>query len=164
MMKKTLTFIAGAVVLIFVLGYLRMRYILGKVEYGIAKGVKPEKLSFREVVVYLPIWIYNPTGSSIVLSNLDLNIFMDKVYVSSITSNQSYRLNPDQKTTYPMTISIKPADIIELLRQKGQVIDDPDWLSKIEVTVMGSVDMDLGWIALKKIPVKFSDNLRYYLE
>jgi hypothetical protein len=163
-MKKRTLIILAVIVGIIVTIYLSFRSWIQKVQYGVDKGVKLKKISVRNIIVYLPIYFYNPSSLNIVVSNLDLKVFMDNYFVTNITSRGNYELRSKQYSTYPIDINIAPGDLLKILSEKGQVIDDPDWLKDVNVNVQGTATFDLGFIRIPNVPINFSDSLKYYVE
>jgi len=152
----------GALILLAVIGYMKAKKWISQINYGIASGVKVSKITLQNVSVYVPIWFYNPTPFSFVVSDLDLKIYFNNQYVSSIISPSNYRLNSKVNSTYPLTINVKYADIIKLLAEQGTIINDPDWLSKIQVRIVGTVKIDTGILSLKQ-NINITDSLKYYV-
>ena len=163
-MNKKALLIVAVIVGIIVTIYLSFRSWLKKVEYGVANGVRLKKISARNIIVYLPIYFYNPSTLNIIVSNLNLKVFMDNYFVTNITSSGNYQLRSKEYSTYPIDINIAPGDLLKILSEKGQVINDPDWLKSVNVNVQGTATFDLGFIRIPNVPINFSDSLKYYVE
>lgn len=166
-MKKTtkivLVALLGMAVATTVGLYFRSKSYLKEIKYGISTGVKLLRIGLKDIQILLPIWLYNPTPINIVVSNLDLRIYMNGYYVSTITSPKSYQLTSGQKSTYPLIISIKTGDVLNLLENEGQIINDQDWLSKVIIRVEGTVTVDLGLFRLNRKKIFIEDSLKKYV-
>jgi len=161
--KIVLVSLLGIAVASLIGFYVKAKSYVKEVKYGINIGVKILKIGLKDVQILLPIWIYNPSPINIIVSNLDLRIYLDGYYVSTIKSPSSYQLTSEQKSTYPMTISIKTADVLNLLADKGEIINDPEWLSKVFIKVEGTVTLDLGIVRLNKKKIFIEDSLKKYV-
>ena len=163
MTKKIIFGFLGALVLAAIILAIRAKTWINQVKYGVATGVKPLKIGFNIIKVYMPIYFYNPTPFTIVASNLDVKILFDSHYVSRIKSPSNYKLISKQNSTYPLTVNVDPKEVINLLAERGEIINDPDWLKKVKVTVIGTVTLDVGLFKLNKFPIEFTDSLKYYV-
>jgi hypothetical protein len=163
MSKKILYGILGALVLSVVLFYLKAKSWIKQFKFGIASGVRITKISLTKIDVYLPLWFYNPAPIDAVISDLDLKIFFDGYYISSIKSPKHIALVSKRNSTYPIDISLSIGQALEYLGDRGEIINDPDWLKQVEITIIGSVTFEIGLIKMKKFPIKIVDSLKSYV-
>jgi LEA14-like dessication related protein len=163
-MKNSWIYIVIGMVALAVVGLvMKAKSWQSKVEYGIGKGVKILGLNGKNISVLIPIYIYNPTPFKVIISNLDLDIYFNGFKVSTIESRSNYALPPQKYSTYPITVLIKPMDVINLLADQGAIIDQPDWLKKVNVRILGSVSWYAGVFTIKDYKIDLTDSLKSYL-
>jgi LEA14-like dessication related protein len=163
-MKKTWLFTILAVVVATAVGiYLKVRSWAKQIDYGVADGVQLEQLSYEGIKVLLPIWIYNPAPFDVVFSNLNLRIYFNDYYVSTIHSKKNYKIASKQNSTYPIMVTLDPKATLHLLAEQGQIIDEKNWLEKVTVRVEGSVDMDFGLLRINNYDIELVDSLKSYV-
>ena len=155
--------IIGAVVLFIVVSAIKVSQWSKKIQYGVANGVKLIGLSGKNVKVLIPLWIFNPTPFSMVISKLDLDIYFNGYYVSKIQSKSNYKIQSKANSTYPLEINVRPMDIIKLLADQGTIIDQGNWLERVEVKVKGKATIDLGLFTLRNFNIELKDSLKYYV-
>jgi LEA14-like dessication related protein len=160
--KIALFSIIGVLILSVVIGYIKAKKWISEIRYGLANGVRITQFTVQNVSILLPIWFYNPSPFSLVVSDLDLRIYLNNEFVSTIKSPSNYRLNSKVNSTYPITINVKYRDIINLLAKHGAVIDDPDWLKKVNVRVVGDVKLDVGLFSMRR-KINIEDSLKSYV-
>jgi len=166
MKKSKLYLIIGSIVGLLILSYISIRKWIRSIEYGIASGVKINDFRFQNIFTFkltLPMYFYNPTPFNLVLGNLDLDLYFDNIKMSKIILERSFKLKSKSRSNLPFEVTIKGQDIINYLAEKGEQVSDPDWLKKTRVRIEGTVDVDLGVLKIRKIPINFSDSLKYYV-
>ena len=163
-MKKGIIFsIIGIFIVGFIALFVKAKQWVKEIKYGVASGVKLQKISPTSIQVYLPVYFYNPTPLSFILSNLDLKVYFNGYYVSSITAPANYKIVKKKYSTYPLTLDVEPEFLLKLLQDNGSVINDPDWTSKVNVKVIGSAKIDLGLIKINDFPINFEEPLKSYV-
>ena len=163
MTKKIIYIILASIALGVVMFIFKLKSWIKNIKFGVAEGVRLQKIGLTEINVYLPLWFYNPSPIQAVISDLNLKIFFDGYYISSVKSPKSYLLAPKQNSTYPLDISLSTGQILTYIGDRGYIINDPEWLKKVEITIIGSVTFDLGIVKMKNYPIKIEDNLKSYV-
>jgi len=129
----------------------------------IPEDIKLSRITTNTVDISIPIWFYNPTPVNLVVSDLDLKIYFDGYFISSVKTPQSYMLKSNQRSTYPLGVQIGIGPVLEYLSNKGYVINDPNWMKKVKITIIGNGTIDVGLLKFKKFPVNFESSLKYWL-
>ena len=162
MKNKWIYIVIGVLILTVVSVWLRAKNLIGKIKYGLADGVKLNNISFQGAQIYLPIWFYNPTAISFVVSDLDLKIYLNDQFASRWQSPSNYVLKSKKNSTYPILINVATKDVMNILALQGSIIDEDNWLEKVQVRVVGSVKIDTGLFPIR-IPINIVDSLKYYV-
>ncbi len=163
MTKKIIYIVIASIALGVVMFMFKLKNWIKNIKFGLAQGVHLQKIGLTEIKVYLPLWFYNPSPIEAVISDLNLKIFFDGYYISSVKSPKNYMLASRVNSTYPLEITLSTGQILNYIADRGYVINDPDWLEKVEITIIGSVTFDLGIIKMRNFPIKIEDNLKSYL-
>jgi len=163
MNKKIILAIVAGLILGVVGVYIKAKSWIKDFKFGIASGVKLTKISLTRIDVYLPLWFYNPAPINAVISNLDLKIYFDGYFISSIKNPKNMVLASKRNSTYPLEISLSTGQILTYLGDRGNIINDPDWLKQVEVTIIGSATFDLGIAKMNNFPIKVVDSLKSYV-
>jgi len=162
-MKSKIAIIFGLIVLTIVLLVISVKTWINKIDYGVADGFRIKTLGLKKVTILLPIYINNPTPFKIIVSDLDIDIYFDQLYISKIKTKGNYALLPKQYSTYPLEFQVATKDLIDYLANKGYQINDPEWKSNIEVTLDGNVTVDAGIFRLTNKDFKVVENLKSYV-
>jgi len=165
MNKKILYGLLAGIVLTIVLLTIKFKSWKKEFKFGIASGVRFTKIGLTNIQIHLPLWFYNPSPIQAVISNLDLKIFFNGTYISSIKSPANYLLASKRNSTYPLDISLSTGQILNWIAEHGYMIevDNTDWLKKVDIVIIGNVTLDLGLVKMKNIPIKIEDNLKTYV-
>jgi LEA14-like dessication related protein len=163
-MKNSWIYIVIGIVVLSVVGLvIKAKSWKDNFKYGLANGIKLLGLNGKNISVLIPIYIYNPTPFKMVVSDLNLDVYFNGFKVSTIQSRSNYALTSQEYSTYPITVLIKPMDVINLLADQGAIIDQPDWLKKVNVRILGSVTMYAGVFTIKDYEIDITDSLKSYL-
>ena len=155
--------IVGVLILSVVLLVLKIKSLAKNIKIGITNGVAITKIGVKVIQIRLPIWFYNPFPNNIIVSDLDLKIYFEDYYVSTVKSPNNYKLESTKNSIYPILIDIEPRHLLKMLSDKGYMIDDPDWLNKVNVKIIGDVTADLGLMRLNNFPISLEDSLKSYV-
>jgi LEA14-like dessication related protein len=161
-MKKGLLIVLGLVVAFIVWMLVKSKQWANEVKYGVADGWKLLKIGVTEVTVLIPIYIYNPTPFNAIVSDLDLQIYFDGFYLATVRTPGNYALKPKQNSTYPLTFTVSNGQMLKYLGERGYVINDPNWMKNVKVTVVGTVSADVGILKLSKKRVELNQTLKDY--
>lgn len=166
MKQKKLIIIVSAIIGFVIISYLSIRRWIKSLEYGLASGVKINRVNFQNILsisILLPFYFYNPTPFNLVVSNMNLDVFFDGLKMSEILFEGTFKLKSKQRSNLPFNVNLNVQDVINYLAEKGENINDPDWIKKTKVTMIGTIDVDLGIFNLKKVPFNYTDSLKYYI-
>jgi LEA14-like dessication related protein len=158
---KRLGIISGVFLAVIIVLYARLRSKLKKVQFGL----KPEKIkvtqwNLQSVRILLPIWIYNPSNADVILKNLDLGVYIDKLFLASIESGEKYMLKGGIASEYPVEITVPYTNLLNVLKERGVMLDDPAWTTKVNIAIAGKVGMETGLLSLNNIRVDVEDNVQ----
>ncbi len=163
MKKGYIYLIVGLLVATIVTTIIKVNLWSKQIKYGIANGVKLLGLSGSKISIFLPIWIYNPTPFSMVASNLNLRVYFNGYPVTTIQSSESYKIKSKDYSTYPLTVNVIPQDVLKLLAEQGTIIDEPNWLKKVDVRLLGTITLDVGIFRIKDFEIDYTDSLKSYV-
>lgn len=163
-MKSKLILILAGISALAVAGYLSVRSWMKKLKFGI----KPTEMSLSHigwdaVEIILPIWIYNPTPLNIIVTGMNIKVYIQGTYLATLTSNNKYMIKSKIASEYPVLISLPTSDLLKVLSEHGTAIDDPNWKSKVKLAVQGSVSLESGVVVLNNLKLDFDDTLQGWM-
>jgi len=161
-MKKVWFIVIGLVVAFIVWVVVKSKKWAKEVKYGVADGYQLLKIGVSEVKVLLPVYIYNPTPFNAIVSDLDLQIYFDGYFLANVRTPGNYAIKPKSYSTYPLTFSVSTGHLLKYLGERGHVINDPNWLSKVKVSIVGTVSADVGVLRLRNQEVQLNQSLKDY--
>lgn len=162
-MKKGWIIGIGIVVALIVGLIVKAKQWFKELKYGIAPGFQLLQVGVREVRVLVPVYIYNPTPFNAIISDMNLRIYFDEYYISTVQVKGNYALRPKEYSTYPLEFKVSTGQVLKYLAERGEVINDPKWTKKVRVSVDGTVTADIGIIKLYNQRVQFNDSLKSYV-
>jgi LEA14-like dessication related protein len=162
-MKNWVAIAIGVVIFSVVALYIRVRTWASQIEYGITSGVKLIAISTKNIVVRIPLYFYNPTPIEFVVSNLNIAVYFNDYFISQIVSDKNYAIRPKENSTYPVDINVPPNYVLKFLSEQGILINDQDWLDKVNVKLIGKITVSVGPFTIRNIPFNVEDSLRNYI-
>lgn len=163
MKKGWIYAIVGVLVVGIVTTIIKINQWSKQIKYGIAEGVEILGFSGSNISVLVPMWIYNPTPFSMVASNLNLKVYFNGYPVSTIKSQSNYKIKSKDYSTYPLNVNVIPQDVLKLIAEQGTIIDEPNWLKKVDVRLLGTVTLDIGIFQIRDFEIDYTDNLKTYI-
>jgi LEA14-like dessication related protein len=163
-MKNKLVYIIGGIIALVLAGWVAVRSWMNRIQYGIdAAGIKITHLGFDSVQLKLPVWIYNPTPFDVVIKGFNVEIYIDDIYAATLNTDANYMLKSKVASQYPLLVNLPTAPLIQILKEKGAVIDQPNWQEKVRISVVGSVGMESGIVNINRMSVNFDDSLKNWM-
>lgn len=138
------------------------KHWMNALDYGMNAGLKMNRISGKETVITIPMWFFNPTPIPFIISNLDLDVFIDGRNVGKITT-KSYKISANQKNDLNLTIAISNVQLVQSIIASTNAFSDIDWREKTDVRVKGTVGVYVGVLFIQKLPIDFTEKAAYYL-
>lgn len=141
----------------------RIKQSVKELDYGIAPGIKFTSFDFSTSKIILPIWVYNPTNLSIIISRLNLNIFINKDFAGTVKVERSYQIKAMDKSIIPLEVELNNVQAMQVLISNQQAIKNNTWRDKIDLTVSGTAKAEAGMIYIDTVPVSISGNYKFWM-
>jgi hypothetical protein len=160
---NTVALILGATLILAMFVRNRIRNAVSRLDYGIAPGLKITNFTFGEATLVLPIWVYNPANLNIILSRMNLNIFINKTFAGTVRIDKSYRISAQNKSIIPLTVTLQNTQVMQILIQNQNALLDGSWREKIDITVTGTTRAEAGVIYVDTLPFSLSGNYKWWM-
>lgn len=162
-MKKI--FIAVFVVGILFAVYLRrqIKIAIEKLDYGIASGIKLSGITFGESKITIPIWINNPTNFNVMVSKMNLDLFVNKVYAGTATLQSAYLIQKNGKSIIPFTVTLNNINAMQILINVNQFLGQSNWRDKVNISLRGETRAEVGLIYIEKVPISMDGSYKYWM-
>jgi len=141
---------------------LNYKHWYNDLRYGMNAGLKLNQISGKKTVITIPMWLFNPSPIPFIISNLNLDVFIDGRNVGKITT-KSYKIAANEKNDLNLTISIENVQLVQSIISSTQGFSDLDWRQKTDVKVKGSVGLYVGPFFIQRLPIEFTEKAAYYL-
>jgi LEA14-like dessication related protein len=161
-LKITATVVGAAVIITAAYVWHKYRDWVNNFDYGMGESIKPKSLTWNSLELDIPVWIHNPTPVGFIISNADLNVFVEGLFIGKITS-ANYKIKAKETSSFILSVKSDNKGVLEFFKQKGNLFSDPDWRKKIKVTVNGTLGIYAGPIFIRKIPVEFTEKLQSFI-
>ncbi len=154
-----LTAVIGAT--IGVIGYLKKEFErLEGACYAIAGGVI-HTFGLNNVKITLFFKIVNKSDISVEISNAIFNIYVNKMFVSTVKKSNKQLLKGGGETILMVDVEFNPQDLLKVgINNISPLLTDKD---KLVITIKGSFDAVAGLVKLKSFPFEQSITLKELL-
>ena len=141
----------------------RIKKAVSQLDYGIAPGLKITGFDFSKSTLTLPVWVYNPTNLSIIVSRLDLNVFINKTFAGNVKVTRSFQIKGLDRSVIPLDVELSNTQVMQIFLQNQKYINDGTWRDKIDLTVTGTARAEAGVIYIDTVPVTISGNYKFWM-
>ena len=163
-MKSKLILILAGISALAVASYLSIRSWMAKMKFGIKPAsISLSHIGWDSVEIILPVWVYNPTPFNVIVTGMNIKVYIQGSYLATLTSNNHYMIKSKIASEYPVLISLPTSTLLKVLSEHGTAIDDPNWKSKVTLAVQGTVSLESGVVALNNLKLDFDDTLKGWM-
>jgi LEA14-like dessication related protein len=164
-MKPKIIIIISVVFGFLALSYIAVRSWINRIKFGLkVKNLKINKIGWQNINITLPLWMYNPSPFDIVIKNVNLNVYIDGTYLATLSTTQGYMIKSKVASEHPIAINIPTNQLLDILKDKGAMIEDPNWMEKVSISLDGSIGLEAGLINIPKWKIHFDDTLQSWME
>ena len=163
-MKGKIILILAGISALAVVGYVSVRSWMKKIKFGIKPGsISLSHIGWDSVEIILPVWVYNPTPLNIIVTGMNIKVYIQGTYLATLTSNNQYMIKSKVASEYPILILLPTSTLLKVLSEHGTAIDDPDWKSKVRLAAQGTVSIESGVVALNNLKLDLDDTLKGWM-
>lgn len=141
----------------------KIQKAIKELDYGVAPGIKVSDFNFDSSTLILPIWVYNPTNLKMIISNLELDCFINKLFVGKVKLDRSFAITPNGKSIVPLQIELKNTQAFQIIIDNQKYIQAGTWRDKIELSLRGSLRAESGIVYISRIPVSIDGNYKFWM-
>lgn len=155
----------SAVVLVLFAMYMRnqLRRAVDDLDYGIAPGLKVTNFSFGDSTLILPMWINNPTNFSILLSNMEIDVFVNKIYAGKAQLNRGYVVEKQARSIIPFEVKLDNVNAMQILLTVNQFLDSKNWRDKVNISFRGRFRAESGLLYFNNVPVSADGSYKFWM-
>lgn len=142
---------------------------VGYTAYTVASNLQYEVLSYQVqyldatgVTFRVMFALTNPMRYDVELWNQNYDVFLAGYKISRVTSTQRYRLIADNTSVIPLDVRLNWVDIEQKITPIASQ-SNVTTLANLPIVVKGKLSAKLGFLQLKKVPVRASMPLGTFL-
>lgn len=162
-MKRVL--IIAVTVLVLFAFYMRnqLRRAVDELDYGVAPGLKVTNFSFGESKLILPVWINNPTNFNMLFSNMEIDVFVNKIYAGKATLTKGYEVLKQERSIIPFEVQIDNVNAMQILLTVNQFLDSKNWRDKVNISFRGRFRAESGLLYFNNVPISADGSYKYWM-
>jgi LEA14-like dessication related protein len=163
-MKGKLIFILMGIAVLATAGYFAVKSWIDKIDFGVKSSeIKLLALNFQQIQLRVPMWVYNPTPFNIIIKKFDINVYIDDVFIAKMVSDNNYMIKTHVASEYPIIVVASTPQVLDILKERGTIIDEPNWMEKVNIRIDGTVSIESGVVNVNRLKVNFDDKLKNWM-
>lgn len=127
-------------------------------------GTKINKLSLKEINLTLWWKIINKSDITVSVSEQNYDLFLNGQFVKRVGYQESVQIHPRSDNRVPTVVSFTPKEAIKVGVSNFTSLLTKAGRSRLNLEVVGSMDIKTSIFELKKFPFEFKDNLQAIMD